>query len=1054
MILALTYAENLQDFLEKKIESGVIQKFKIFMRIGFQLDAYIFTTNCQLLQNIENEFYEFLQKREIYLTNPKKTKIYFNILPLSELDDSYYSNIVNDPNTIDLGPRYRFDSILEDDGSNKDNSLPPVTTFYSYKGGVGRTTCMISYAMHLAKMGKKVVVIDCDLEAPGYLNFFNLSENPKLKEGKTNGIVEFICDTQFAGIDVDIKKYFIQIGEENDDDSENKNYIQNHPELKNIWLVPAGNLNESLDESAFSDNRDHYLEGLSKLNLGNTQTVIDGFSQLFLLLQKEIKCDVILVDSRTGFNDIFGTAALHLSKCVIGFFGYSRQNDPGFVNLLMKNRHCKTPFKLMLAYSILPENEQESSPSLMRMQSVINRIYDDKEIPPHFLIHRDPDLEKIGTVNIKNDEQFINKLFSTQEEDQFSDYIPLFKELDECLWPPKHAEARNQEITKKFDYTEKASLPLEISESTPALKLRNIILRHLKNTLADVKNFAEDSTINEKNFFYRECMKKIFSKENFLIQGYKGTGKTYLYRALKDDNISKRLQKWAGVNNEIKYIFINILAPSKDEPSFPFKTISYSKIEEPEYYFNCFWQIYTWNKLLIDDGNSDKDLKNIRELIKNKSKLSHEILPVDGQEAKNRFNRLIKDDNTLLHIEEDLKVFNEELKKKNIVIIALYDRLDTYINPLHWNKAVSPLIDYWQNYSTYSNIFPKIFVRTDLFKQIEGTNTARLSNNIINIEWTIEEVFAYFFKLIFTDEIASKAYWYIAKKNHINDQYISSTQKVFTENNNQFKSLKRAEMDPVVYMFFGKMVQGRFGPLGKPWDYFGKELANADNKSISLRPFINTLDKNAVDKALSITVPYVHEIISSEIYASKEVRDFATNQYFDDLARDEFSKDLYKFKDVIRTAGGDRFRFKSLNETDFENLMNETFRRIGDSSSSVKSVTDLKNLIFANGIMAETITAHGRFYNFASIYWYSWGLANGPLEIGNKFKHVSSKLIKPNKVTVQPPLKAMVYKPDQEILARIKKSQEQAQTTGYSKLQARIKRERLKDANDNNEMPF
>ncbi len=38
---------------------------------------------------------------------------------------------------------------------------------YSYKGGVGRTLAAANFAVYLAKLGQKTVVIDFDLEAPG-----------------------------------------------------------------------------------------------------------------------------------------------------------------------------------------------------------------------------------------------------------------------------------------------------------------------------------------------------------------------------------------------------------------------------------------------------------------------------------------------------------------------------------------------------------------------------------------------------------------------------------------------------------------------------------------------------------------------------------------------------------------------------------------------------------------------------------------------------------------------------------------------------------------------
>jgi tetratricopeptide (TPR) repeat protein/MinD-like ATPase involved in chromosome partitioning or flagellar assembly len=49
-----------------------------------------------------------------------------------------------------------------------------IVTFYSYKGGVGRTFALANVAALLAKRGRKVLVIDWDLEAPGLHRYFKL----------------------------------------------------------------------------------------------------------------------------------------------------------------------------------------------------------------------------------------------------------------------------------------------------------------------------------------------------------------------------------------------------------------------------------------------------------------------------------------------------------------------------------------------------------------------------------------------------------------------------------------------------------------------------------------------------------------------------------------------------------------------------------------------------------------------------------------------------------------------------------------------------------------
>ncbi len=42
-----------------------------------------------------------------------------------------------------------------------------IVTFYSYKGGTGRTMAMANIAGLLSRRGKSVLVVDFDLESPG-----------------------------------------------------------------------------------------------------------------------------------------------------------------------------------------------------------------------------------------------------------------------------------------------------------------------------------------------------------------------------------------------------------------------------------------------------------------------------------------------------------------------------------------------------------------------------------------------------------------------------------------------------------------------------------------------------------------------------------------------------------------------------------------------------------------------------------------------------------------------------------------------------------------------
>src|SRR6476659_4458719 len=51
-------------------------------------------------------------------------------------------------------------------------SLGKIITFYSYKGGTGRSMALANIAWILASNGKRVLCVDWDLEAPGLHRYF------------------------------------------------------------------------------------------------------------------------------------------------------------------------------------------------------------------------------------------------------------------------------------------------------------------------------------------------------------------------------------------------------------------------------------------------------------------------------------------------------------------------------------------------------------------------------------------------------------------------------------------------------------------------------------------------------------------------------------------------------------------------------------------------------------------------------------------------------------------------------------------------------------------
>ena len=87
-------------------------------------------------------------------------------------------------------------------------------TFYSYKGGTGRTLALANVARQLARFGQKVVAVDFDLEAPGLHYKFAVGsppEPPEIERGVVDYIHEFITTDQ---VPKSVRPYSTLIGEE------------------------------------------------------------------------------------------------------------------------------------------------------------------------------------------------------------------------------------------------------------------------------------------------------------------------------------------------------------------------------------------------------------------------------------------------------------------------------------------------------------------------------------------------------------------------------------------------------------------------------------------------------------------------------------------------------------------------------------------------------------------------------------------------------------------------------------------------------------------------
>ena len=159
-------------------------------------------------------------------------------------------------------------------------------TFYSYKGGVGRTLLLAQCARHLARLGARVVALDFDLDAPGL--HYRLARNGQLQP--TRGLVDLIDDYVTTG-----KLYESLADASYDAGHDIVPYDPRAPGL--LRVIPAG----------ASPSRS-YWQRLANIDwrsfLYGEAMGPEFLEDLRRHIEAEFAPDVLLVDSRTGITEI------------------------------------------------------------------------------------------------------------------------------------------------------------------------------------------------------------------------------------------------------------------------------------------------------------------------------------------------------------------------------------------------------------------------------------------------------------------------------------------------------------------------------------------------------------------------------------------------------------------------------------------------------------------------------------------------------------------------------------------------------------------------------
>lgn len=229
---------------------------------------------------------------------------------------------------------------------------PAVVSFFSFKGGVGRTTALVATALTLARNGHRVAMVDLDLEAPGLAAIFSPAN------ADNTGAIDYLLEKKIQKDEWQLDTNLRLL-------SGRELRGQGQP----LRLLPAGSIDEK------------YLEKLARLDVQNL--VDKELAETLRGMLKELasaagNLDFILLDARAGFHDLGGLAIANLSHAAAVFGTQSRQSWAGLTQVVRRLARplADEPLPVLLIHSMAPGlGTREREPELQEFREKAYNVF-------------------------------------------------------------------------------------------------------------------------------------------------------------------------------------------------------------------------------------------------------------------------------------------------------------------------------------------------------------------------------------------------------------------------------------------------------------------------------------------------------------------------------------------------------------------------------------------------------------------------------------------------------------------------------------------------------
>jgi MinD-like ATPase involved in chromosome partitioning or flagellar assembly len=275
-----------------------------------------------------------------------------------------------------------------------------IITFYSFKGGVGRTMSLVNTAFSLARQGARVLMVDFDLEAPGMTHFFGREVRRRRKDGASDALDLLLAAKRSLyeensgpspiAAPLALSSYTIRLSLRHTTSNDLSPYLAGRVDLLPATLEPLARREDS-DSSLSRD----YLDRIAALDLPgifgpggpghlfgqhvgdylrNARFEVPGDPIFALRNPVQGAYDFVLVDSRTGLNEIAGLCVGPLCDSLVVCTALNEQNLAGTSYFLERtgllDKVKGKPYILVVG-PVPPWRSKESAARIATIQKVL-----------------------------------------------------------------------------------------------------------------------------------------------------------------------------------------------------------------------------------------------------------------------------------------------------------------------------------------------------------------------------------------------------------------------------------------------------------------------------------------------------------------------------------------------------------------------------------------------------------------------------------------------------------------------------------------------------------